>query len=74
MKKKLLLSLTCAVMAFSFLPSNVLAAPANPEISQNAEVRKDDIQYQYKVINNALYKRLFNYSKGIPLSDWVIVK
>lgn len=75
MKKKFLLSLTCTMMAFSCLPSNVFAsALPSTEVSQNVEARKDDIRYQYKMIGEDLYRRLYNFSKGKPVSDWVIVK
>lgn len=35
-------------------------------------LRKDIIDYQYTVINNVLYKRLYNYTLNKPVSDWVI--
>ena len=36
------------------------------------EPRVDDIGYQYKVIDNVLYRRLYNFTARKPLSDWEV--
>lgn len=41
--------------------------------SLNHEMRKDDIRYQYKVINNILYQRLYNFTTRKPVTDWEVV-
>lgn len=49
----------------------------NPNSSKNltlsAEPRIDQIDWQYKKINGALYRRLYNYTTGTPLSAWELV-
>ena len=34
---------------------------------------KDDIQYRYKIENGKLYKRLYNYTIGVWVGDWIYV-
>lgn len=34
---------------------------------------KDDIQYRYKIENGKLYKRLYNYTVGEWVGDWIYV-
>lgn len=49
----------------------------NPNSSKNltlsAEPRIDQIDWQYKKINGSLYRRLYNYTTGTPLSEWELV-
>lgn len=79
MKRKLLLLITTAFIAVSSLPVMVLASdlPAGQNTAAVSEdtitPRKDIIDYQYTVFNNVLYRRLYNFTKNIPLSDWEIV-
>ena len=32
--------------------------------------KKDIIGYQYKKVNNIIYRRLYNFSANKPLGDW----
>lgn len=34
---------------------------------------KDDIQYRYKIENGKMYKRLYNYTVGEWVGDWIYV-
>ncbi len=34
---------------------------------------KDDIQYRYKIENGKMYKRLYNYTIGVWVGDWIYV-
>ncbi len=34
---------------------------------------KDDIQYRYKIENGKLYKRLYNYTVGEWVGEWIYV-
>lgn len=74
MKKKLLMF---ALLACTLLPVGTLALPA-PVHAETAEGEETtpyahDIDWQYKVINGVLHKRLYNYTTGTPLSDWQVV-
>ena len=61
------------------LPVNVFASTeATPTVIAEADggeinPRADDIDWQYKVIDGKLYKRLYNYTTNKPLGDWQIV-
>ena len=73
MRKKLLLTLTMALVLTATSPlvvtdKSIMHTSSNPE----TVLRKDIIDYQYTVINNVLYKRLYNYTQNKPVSDWVI--
>lgn len=78
MKKKFLALVTSALIVTSFLPVTAIACISNASIvsgsvsETSVTPRAHVIKYQYKVVNNVLYKRLYNYTLGIPLSDWVI--
>lgn len=81
MKNRILLLTTAIIIgSLFFTPSLVLADTCNHQsnsvtISSNSiEPRKDEIGYQYTVINGVLYKRLYNFSQNKPLGDWEVVK
>lgn len=38
------------------------------------DTRKDLMEWRYKIINNRLYKRLFNVSKNRWETDWILVQ
>lgn len=73
MKKKLiqlLVATTFLVVSFSF---SVPAAPESVtviETSSSPVVRADDIRWQYRSINGVPYRRLYNYTKKVPLTGW----
>lgn len=41
--------------------------------TNTALLRADDIQWQYKMINGVLHKRLYNFTTNKPLTDWTPV-
>ena len=43
-------------------------------ISSNMETKSDKIGYQYKKSNGKIYKRLYNFTKNKPLSEWELVE
>ena len=59
-----------------FIISTQSTVAAQPIVSSTAEYslsivpKVDDIGWQYKIENNQIYKRLFNFSTNTPLSDW----
>ena len=59
-----------------FIISTQSTVAAQPIVSSTAEYtlsivpKVDDIGWQYKIENNKMYKRLFNFSTNTPLSDW----
>lgn len=38
------------------------------------DTRKDLMEWRYKIINNRLYKRLFNVFKNRWETDWILVQ
>lgn len=79
LKNKLFfLLLSSTLWATAFCP--VMAkTPYTQSSSQNnitlSEItpRADDIGWQYKTINGKLYRRLYNYTKNVWISDWELV-
>lgn len=79
MKKKIFITSLAAFITIYTVPSTVLAATPKNYIFESKDsvseqsARQDEIGYQYRVFNNVLYQRLFNFTKNKPLSDWEIV-
>lgn len=74
LRKRLMLYTLLGCM---LLPANVMASSVTvyAAVVESEEVtpQADSIDWQYKVIDGALYKRLYNYTTNTPLSDWQIV-
>lgn len=50
------------------------AAPETSACSEELSVtRSDNIEWVYKKINGKYYKRLYNYSTGEWIGDWILV-
>lgn len=75
MKKKLLFYAITAMVSLNSMSIVALASTDTSFIqAENSaiEPRVDDIGYQYKVIDNVLYRRLYNFTARKPLSDWEV--
>lgn len=76
MKKRLFFTMIATLLLTTLSPvivsANNLPAYHNSNYNVSVEItpRADDIRYQYKVINNVLYKRLYNYTTNKALSGW----
>ncbi len=55
-------------------PVSSLSAQANSYEETMVQPRKDDIQWRYKIENNKVYKRLYNYSIADWVGDWIYVR
>lgn len=71
-KKTIIYSLLTLQMLIVFAPTMVSAQAMsyNTTIVSAIPSRADDIDWQYKMEGNILYRRLYNYSTNTPLSDW----
>lgn len=56
-----------------FCPVASLPAQAAAPGEATVQPRKDDIQYRFTIIDNKIYKRLYNYSTGEWIGDWIYV-
>lgn len=68
----------CVIICIIFMqPVTALASDlTSPHIySMSSSVRplSDIIKWRYKSVNGKLYKRLYNYSKGQWVGDWILV-
>ena len=80
MKKALYLLLTCATLTLS-LPSlsvtSLTAEPTEATVETSVETSSDTTTYaavtewRYKVINGYVYKRLYDKTNKIWLTDWI---
>ncbi len=69
--KKILFT-TILVFSFAFVSDSWTTVYAfTNESCDITSSRADDIQYRYKFINGRLYKRLYNYSTGEWIGDWI---
>lgn len=79
MKMKSLKLLSLGIISSLILtPTNIFASELPVRISafsieaqSNITPRADDIRYVYQVRHGTLYKRLYNFSKGIWIGDWI---
>ena len=80
MKKAMYVLLTCATLTLS-LPSlsitTLAAEPAEANVETSVEASSDTVTYaavtewRYKVINGHVYKRLYDKTNKIWLTDWI---
>lgn len=75
-EKKMITMLTAAFLSTTIFSEGVLAFQqpiyfydVRGEDAQ-CEPRADRIGYQYRNVNGVEYRRLYNFTKGIPLGDW----
>ena len=71
-KKQLILILLFCQLIFMCTPLATSAAII-PSITNSLDTivpYVDEIDWQYKVINGVLHRRLYNYTTLTPLSDW----
>lgn len=75
MKKKIIVLLALLLIVF---PTENVAAVGHVDAVEvqeyEANPRADKIDYVYEVRDGKLYKRLYNFSKGIWLGDWILCK
>ena len=73
--KKLMITASALCLSAGF----VLAAPSATISAQAAVIPaistlKDNIGYEYKIADNKLYKRQYNYTTNTPVGDWIYVR
>ena len=66
-------SVVCVALAVLVSPASAL--PVQAAVAQNPVVMplKDAISWKYKVENNKLYKRLYNFSTDTWIGNWIYV-
>jgi len=53
----------------------VNAVPAQAAVKEpDAETKQADIGWRFKIENGKLYKRLYHYTKGCWVGDWIFVR
>ena len=73
--KRLALSIgTACLTLFTFAcPVSSLSAQAAVKVEDTVSPQKDDIQYRYRIEDGKMYKRLYNYTSGEWLGEWIYV-
>lgn len=67
-------STICLAFSIFICPTSTLPVQAVNSSDSTIQPYKDDIQWRWKVENNKLYKRLFNYSTADWVGDWIYVR
>ena len=64
-------SVVCVALAVLFSPASTL--PVQAAVSQNPAVMpmSDAISWRFKVENNKVYRRLYNFSTGSWIGNWI---
>lgn len=73
MKKKIIVFL--AMLLIVFPTESVVAAEHTDTVEVNeyrANPRADKIDYVYKILDGKLYKRLYNFSTGEWIGNWIL--
>ena len=76
MKKALYVLLTCATLTLSLPSRSVTSLAAEPteatvETSSDTTTYAAVTEWRYKVINGYVYKRLYDKTNKIWLTDWI---
>ena len=61
-------------LSISILESPITSITVSAADDATIQPYKDDIQWRFKVENNKLYKRLYNYSTISWVGDWIYVR
>ena len=76
MKKGIILTLACLVTITSFAVKPIYAYDyqtiCNNNSTNEIQTRKDILIWIHKTINGKKYKRLWNASKGVWLTKWIL--
>lgn len=74
--KKLILFVSCSFL-ISYVFLSVTISTNNTMVFDNYEIglplRKDIIEWRFKLENGKRYKRKYNASKGVWIGDWIII-
>lgn len=78
MKKRKLINRIIAVTGAACLALAILVSPAatvsvHAAAPKTDDVQKEIIEWRFKIENGNLYRRLYNYSKGIWVGEWEYV-
>lgn len=70
--------LFCMIMCIIFMQpvmslANDVTFTSIYSSSSTVSPLSDIIKWRYKAVNGKLYKRLYNYSKGKWIGDWILV-
>lgn len=63
-----------ALLACTMLGSPTVMPVSAATVEDTVAPCSDDIQWHYKIEDNKLYKRLFNHTACIWLTDWIFVR
>lgn len=72
-KLALLVGTACLTLMAFVCPMASLPAQAASGTEATVQPRQDCIEYRYKIEDGKLYKRLYNYSTGNWIGDWIYV-
>lgn len=73
--RRYLLIICCVLILFSRQSACVNAEQSDGNIrikEVQQEIRKDKIEYIYEIKEGKLYKRLYNYSRGEWIGEWIL--
>ena len=72
-KVLMLVGSMCIALTLFFCPvSNLPVKAATGETV--VQPKSDDIRYRFAIFDNKIYKRLYNYSTGEWIGDWIYVR
>ena len=67
-------SVVCIALAVMVSPASAL--PVQAAVSTNPVVMpmRDALEWQFKIENKKIYKRLYNHSTGNWVGDWIYIR
>lgn len=72
-KMALLVGTACLTLTTFICPATSIPVQAAAASEGTVQPRQDRIEYVYKIEDGKLYKRLYNYSIGVWIGDWIYV-
>lgn len=67
-------SVVCVALAVLVSPASALPVQAAATQEETVMPMSDAISWRYKAENNKLYRRLYNYSTGSWIGNWIYVR
>lgn len=69
-----LVGAACLCAGMFFCPATTLPAQAAVKAPDVAEPNYNIIEWRYKIEDGKVYKRLYNYSTGYWIGDWIYLR
>lgn len=71
LKRALALTLLLVALGGTLLPDIAFMQPAEAIAEEGPTTRADITGWRFMTINDRVHRRLYNYSRGVWIGDWI---